>query len=159
MATRTKGDVSKSVEKVCLELFEKLGVKAGVDVKLEGDGEDRIVRVVIDSSDEQGLLIGKRGSTLLAIQAFLGMAVKQETGEWVRVQVDIGDWREKLEEYLTDIAHQAAQRARETGEEQNLYNLTPSHRRMIHVILADAKGVVTESRGEGEERYLVVKPV
>src|SRR3990172_1360376 len=88
----------------------------------------------------------------------LGMMVRQETGEWKRVLVNVGDWREKQEEYLTQMAKTTAERAKTTGEPQPLYNLTPAQRRVIHMALSEDSEIETESQGEGEERYLVVKP-
>jgi spoIIIJ-associated protein len=86
------------------------------------------------------------------------MAIKQETGEWVRVSLDVDGWKDKQDQYLKDLAVQAANRARTTGEPQNLYNLNPSQRRTIHMHLGQESGIHTESHGEGEGRYLIVKP-
>jgi spoIIIJ-associated protein len=86
------------------------------------------------------------------------MALKQQTGEWVRIVVDIGDWRQKHESHLASLAQAAAERAKATGEPQPLYNLTPSQRRVVHLALVGRDDVATESQGEGASRYLVVKP-
>jgi spoIIIJ-associated protein len=86
------------------------------------------------------------------------MIYRQENGEWKRISVNVGDWREKQEEYLSEMAKVTAERAKQTGEPQNLYNLSPSQRRIIHIALSEDKEIETESVGEGEERYLVVKP-
>jgi len=58
---------------------------------------------------------------------------------------------------LKNLAEQTAQRAIETSEPQNLYNLNPSQRRVIHMYLSENDDIVTESEGEGYERYLVIK--
>jgi spoIIIJ-associated protein len=72
--------------------------------------------------------------------------------------VNVGDYREKEEDYLKSLAASTAQRARETKEPQNLYNLKPWQRRIIHLALSEEKDLTTESMGEGEERYLIIKP-
>lgn len=148
-----------NIKKVTLELLEKVGIEAEVEVAKEKseDGQEAFM-VGINAPKEAGLLIGAHGSTLHAIQSFVAMAVKQLTGDWVRVVVDIGDWREKHEEHLTSLAKAAAERAKQTGEAQPLYNLTPSQRRVVHMALSTEEGVVTESEGEGVSRYLVIKP-
>ncbi len=64
----------------------------------------------------------------------------------------------KNEDYLNNLAEQTAQRAKETNEPQNLYNLNSAQRRIIHMCLSEDKETETESLGEGQERYLVVKP-
>ncbi len=155
----TVANLEEILEKLCKELFLKLGIEVEFSITKETKkGESPTLFVNINSKKEKGLLIGRRGTTLLAIQYFLGIALKQKIGEWVRVVVNVGDWRQRAEEYLEQLARQAASRALETGEPQNLYNLSPSQRRTIHLFLSDDKNITTESIGEGEERYLVVKP-
>jgi len=70
----------------------------------------------------------------------------------------VGDWRERQEEQLVKMASEVAERAKQTGEPQPLYNLTPAQRRVVHLELEKDSEVTTESTGEGNERYLVVKP-
>ncbi len=138
------------------KLLDLMGSKAKAEVAY--DTENEFYAVEIKTEEEVGLLIGRHGETLGAIETALAMILKQKTGEWVRVIVNVGDWRKKQEEYLGDLATQAADRAKETKEPQPIYNLTPAQRRTIHMVLAKNKDVTTESVGEGEERYLVVKP-
>jgi len=126
--------------------------------KVDYDKENEAFVVEIDAGDETGLLIGKKGETLSSIQTVLGLLLKQKTGEWNRVVVNVGDYREKEEDYLNNLAASTAQRAKETGEPQNLYNLKPWQRRVIHLALSEDKDITTESVGEGEERYLIIKP-
>ena len=114
--------------------------------------------VDIDAKEETGLLIGRRGETLNSIQTILGIMARQKTGEWARIIVNVGDWREKQESHLKELADQAALRAKETGQPQPIYNLSASQRRVIHLALAEDPEVETISEGEGEERYLIVKP-
>ncbi len=150
--------MEEQIKKFAEELLEKTGVEGDVDVSVEEQEGEKVYKVQIESLREAGLLIGAHGSTLHAIQSFLAMALKQNTGDWVRVVVDIGDWRQKAETHLTSLAKATAERAKATGEPQPLYNLTPSQRRVVHLALSEEQGVVTESEGEGAARYLVVKP-
>lgn len=151
--------MNEELKKITTELFSLLSIDASIEVT-EDTAEDaqKVYLVTIDAPREAGLLIGAHGSTLHAIQSFLAMALKQKTGEWVRVVVDIGDWRQKHEEHLTALAKQTAERAKATGEAQQLYNLTPSQRRIVHMALSQEEGITTESEGEGAARYLVVRP-
>ncbi len=141
------------IEKITKDLFELLGVE--VEIVVSGSDED--YKIDIKPKDQAGLIIGHKGETLSAIETFLAMALKKEKGEWVRVSLNVGDWKEKQEDYLKTIADQAAQRARETMQPQPLYNLTPSQRRTIHLYLGESNDIETESVGEGPERYLVIK--
>lgn len=145
----------KTVEKLTNKLLSLMGISAKAEV--EEDTENEAVLVDIQTEDEAGLLIGNRGETIRSLQAILGMMYKQKTGEWQRIVVNVADWREKQENRLRDLAMQAADTARNTGEPQPLYNLNPSQRRTVHMILAEEDGVITQSYGEGEDRYLVVE--
>lgn len=150
-----KINIEDSLKEISQKLLNLSGVKGSVQVTKEKIEGGDIYHVVIESSEESGLLIGAHGSTLESIQSFLGMALRTRTGEWHRVSVDISGWRAKHEEYLVSLAKQAADRAKQTNESQYLYNLTPAQRRVIHAALTDM-GVKSESEGEGADRFIVV---
>ncbi len=143
------------LQKLTGELLKLMATEATAKVSFDKESDSYIV--TIEAGQETGLLIGKKGETLSSIQTLLGMLLKQKTGEWHRVTVNVGDYREKEEDYLRNLGLSAAARAKETGEPQSLYNLNPAQRRIIHMVLAEDDGVVTESQGEGNERYLIVK--
>ena len=144
------------VEKITNELFSLLQIKAKFEVKL--DEENDAILLQINTQDEAGLLIGTRGETLNSIQTIIGMIFRKRTGEWKRILVNVADWREKQTDRLTQLATQTAERVKSSQQPQPLYNLTPSQRRVVHLVLASDKEVETESKGEGKERYLIIKP-
>lgn len=150
--------LAKESEKLVEELLYLISVEADIEIMADEVDEEGVVNIDVTNTDESGLLIGSRGSTLNAIQSFIALALRQKFGEWIRVNLDIGDWKKKHEDYLVNLAAQTADRARTTGEAQSLYNLNPAQRRIIHMHLAEQKGIMTESIGEGQSRYLVVKP-
>jgi|SRR3989344_6402447 len=152
-----KEDPVELAREITADLLKLLDVENNIEITSEGEGEELTLTIRVEVSQEAGLLIGAHGSTLNAIQSFVVMALKQKTGEWVRVILDIGDWRAKHEEHLVALAKQAVARAKSTGEPQHLYNLTPAQRRTIHMSLSEEDGIQTESQGEGEARYLVIK--
>lgn len=152
------GSMEAKVKSLIDELFSLVGIKVDTKVEVKEKEGERQVDVEISSKEESGLLIGSHGTTLEAIQYFLGLALKNETGEWVRVNVDIADWKEKQNEHLVALARHTADLAVRKGEAQYLYNLTPSQRRAIHLELSENKEVSTRSEGEGLERFLVVEP-
>lgn len=155
MPKKKKESKIEVAQKVTQELLELMGVSAKTEVAEDKENEALVINV--SSENETGLLIGRHGQTLLSLQAAVGMILKQKLGEWVRVIVNVGDWRQKEEEHLTEIAKTAAERVRTTGEPQPIYNLTPSQRRVVHLVLSTDPEITTESQGEGEERYLIVK--
>jgi spoIIIJ-associated protein len=155
MARATKKvDAKKVLEDTTGELFKLLLVKSKATV--EEDKKNEALVVNIQADNESGLLIGSRGRTLQSLQTVLGLMLRQRLGEWKRVIVDVADWREKEEERLKDLAEKTAERALSTGEPQNLYNLTPSQRRIVHMTLSKNLKVKTESQGEGNDRFLVI---
>ena len=155
MQAKKKETNTEVAQKLSEELLILMGVDAKIDVS--EDKENQALVINISSDNETGLLIGRHGQTLLSFQAAIGMMLKQKLGEWIRVIVNVGDWRQKEEEHLKDLAESTAERVRTTGEPQPIYNLTPSQRRIVHLTLSEEPDLSTESEGEGEERYLVVK--
>jgi len=148
-----KNKIVKTIEEKATKLIEFLGCDVEITVKEEKDS----FFIEIDAKEETGLLIGRHGETINSIQSIIALSLREEL-ENKRVFVNVGDWREKQEEKLKEMAEQISQRVLETGEAQPVYNLTPSQRRIIHMFLSESKDVETESTGEGEERYLLVKP-
>ena len=153
---KKKETPTKNIEEKANKLLELMGTKAKATVSEDKENEAFVVN--IETEEERGLLIGHHGETINAIQAALGMMVRQEEGEWKRIMVNVGDWRERQEEQLIKLASEVAERAKQTGEPQPLYNLTPAQRRVVHLELSKDTEVTSESTGEGSERYLVVKP-
>ncbi len=140
------------------ELTEKLLSLAGVSVQVEViDMGENTYEVNLSTDDETGLLIGFRGENINAIQTVLGIMLKGQTGDWYRLVVNVGDYRQKQEEKLKELATQSADRAIETKEPQPIYNLSASARRIIHMHLSLRDDIITESEGVEPERYLVVK--
>lgn len=148
----TKKDVKEITEK----LLTLMSVKAEVGV--EEDKESSVFLVNIEAGEGNGLLIGRRGETIASLQFITSILLREELGDGTRVVVNVGDWKEKQEDYLKGLAAETALRAKESGEAQPLYNLTPSQRRVVHLELSQNPDVTTESTGEGDERYLIVKP-
>ena len=126
------------------ELSEKLLSLAGVNAEIEvvDKGED-VFEVNLSTPDETGLLIGFRGENINAIQTVLGIMLKGVTGEWVRIIVNVGDYRQKQEGKLKELADISADRAIETNEPQPIYNLNASQRRIVHMHLAERGDVVS----------------
>ena len=104
------------------------------------------------------LLIGSRGKRLDAFQFLLRMAFYQQTGEWLPLLVEVNGYRRQREEKLTAMAEKAAEEALKLNSEVELPPMVPYERKIIHLALSQKEGITTESRGEGEERRVVVKP-
>jgi|SRR3990172_5223824 len=158
-AKKSKSKIKVNKLDLIKEITEKLLKLMGTDAKADFviDEENDAVVINLETEEEAGLIIGNRGDTLNSLQSIIGMIVRQKTGEWQRVIVNISNWREKQEERLEGLAEQSAQRAKETGEPQSLYNLNAAQRRIVHLTLSKDNDIETESQGEGKERYLIVR--
>lgn len=144
----------KQVKNITEDLLKRLGIKGQVTVDVDETGA---YRVHIET-EETGLLIGFHGKTLESFQIILGLLVSKELATWVKVYVNVGDYREKREEALMLMAQHAAERALSTNRPIELQRLSASERRVIHLTLAGDERVETESVGEGLSRILLVKP-
>lgn len=142
------------VKQVTEELLGKLEVSGTVSVDTDEAGA---FRVHIET-EETGLLIGFHGKTLESFQIILGIIVSKQLDQWVRVYVNVGDYREKREETLMIMAQRAAERALSLNRSVELPHLSASERRVVHLTLSGDERVVTESVGEGVNRTLLVKP-
>jgi spoIIIJ-associated protein len=134
-------------------LLDYLGIPGTVRAR-EQDGE---VQVVVEG-DQLGALIGHRGATLDAVQLLLGLMVSRRVRSPVRVAVDAGGYRQRRVAALQEQARRAAERAVREGREVALAPMSPADRRVIHTTLAGHPAVVTQSRGEGDARRVVVIP-
>lgn len=136
------------------ELLKHLLIKG--EIKVEEDKESQVFNVQIETEDS-GYLIGFHGETLTAFQLILSLMIYRKLGNWVKLVVNVGDYREKRHDQLNRLALNVAQKVKFSGQSQVIANLSSAERRIIHLSLADHPDVITESEGEGEERKLVVK--
>jgi len=104
------------------------------------------------------LLIGFKGKNLAALQLLLALMVKNKLGTWIRILVDINDYRNEQKERLESMAKNCATKAIQTGRPVSLATMSSYERRICHMVLQEIEGIEEESVGEGEERHIVVKP-
>lgn len=105
-----------------------------------------------------GMLIGRRGETLRALQYLTRLITSQRLKQWVPVVVDIDGYKSRREETLTTLAQRMAEQAVLKGESMPLEPMPPHERRIVHLALRDHPGVTTQSQGEGEARRVVILP-
>jgi spoIIIJ-associated protein len=126
------------------------------DVQVDEDAEQIVGRV---DGEEVGLLIGRRGQTIDAVQLLCYRAAFRGLQERKRVVVDASGYRERRQEAIERQADRAADRAFKTDKEIELEPMTPSERRVVHQYLKDRAGVETFSEGEEPERCVIVAPL
>ena len=148
-------DALKLTQVTTEELLKLIGLEAKIQVA--EDKENEAINVEIETP-EPGILIGYHGETLSSLQLILGIMVSQKLGKWLRVLINVGDYRQKREEVLKNMALSAAQKAKFSNEPVVLPPLSGGERRIIHLVLADNPDVTSESEGEGQDRRIVIKP-
>jgi spoIIIJ-associated protein len=105
-----------------------------------------------------GALIGRRGSTLEAIEVLLGAMVGKASGQRRRVIVDVEGYWARRQGWLERMAQQAAERVRRSGRPVQLPPMSARERRVVHTALATHRDVVTASSGEGQDRRVTILP-
>lgn len=123
---------------------------------IPGEAEENQVLVSV-TVPQPGGLIGFRGRNMSALQLVLSLAVKKELGEWVRVVLDINNYREEQKARLERMSRDLAQKVLETGKEVHMANMSSYERRICHMVLTEIEGITSDSEGEGEERHIVIK--
>lgn len=149
---------NEKILQLTCELLEKMNFeidKAFVE-DMEGEGEEKQVLVSLTVENPAGL-IGFRGKNLAALQLILGLMVKNKLGEWLRILVDVNNYREEQKERLESMARNLAQKVLSTGNPVVMANMSAYERRLCHMAISDIEGISSDSEGEGEERHIVIK--
>ena len=118
--------------------------------------EDRILLSL--HGEGLGILIGKHGQTLDALQYLTNLAAGKSFRHHYFVMLDVENYRERRQDTLEALAHRLAGKARRTGEPVKLEPMPAGERRIIHLALQDDPSVSTESEGEAPYRYVVISP-
>jgi spoIIIJ-associated protein len=126
------------------------------DVEVDEDAERIVGRV---NGEDVGLLIGRRGQTIDAVQLLCYRAAFRGLQERKRVVVDAAGYRERRQAAIEEQADRAAERALKTSKEIELEPMTPSERRVVHQRLKDRAGLETFSEGDEPERCVIVAPL
>jgi len=156
---REEGESDADLLPQAQELLERILELMGEKAKVVGrfDEEDRL-SLSIDAEDA-GLLIGKQGQTLEALQYLLIKMIAKKARRKVRVFIDIESYRARHQEALTQLALKSGEKAKKSGKPITLNPMNPHDRRIIHLALQGDKEVKTMSRGEGLYKKVVVYPM
>jgi spoIIIJ-associated protein len=149
-----EGELAGEVREVVERIIE--GVEPAARVELREDGESIVATI---TGRELGLVIGKHGQTIDAIQYLVNAITWREHGEERKpVVVDAAGYRERREATLGTLALRSAERARSSGEPVELDPMTAVERKVVHLRLKDVAGVSTRSEGTEPNRFVVVEP-
>ncbi|TMF12681.1 MAG: protein jag [Chloroflexi bacterium] len=143
------------------ELLILMDISADVSVRepeTPADGLGRATAVLDVEGDDLGLLIGRRGTTLSALQYLINVLVTRKLGSRVLVTVDVEAYHRRREDTLRGLARRMADRVRQSRRPMTLEPMPAAERRIIHIALADDASVITASTGFGEDRKVVIRP-
>ncbi len=128
-----------------------------VDVKVEGSEEAELIFLNIDGQ-ELGFLIGRRGSTLEALEYLLNIIHNRRFTPQRHIIIDIGGFRSRRLQYLEGLLIRAVQHIANRGTPYRLHPMPPKDRKLAHLLLQKYPGYVSKSLGEGEDRYIEIHP-
>ena len=138
--------------KFLLDVFGKMGIKVSFNVEVYD--EEILINI---SGEDVGVVIGRRGETLDALQYLTNLAVNRKCQEFKRIVLDVENYREKRIDTLTKLASRMASQAIKTQKEVTLEAMNPYERRIIHSSLQGDGRVMTSSVGEEPNRCVVIR--
>ena len=148
----TKKDLFDDMKAFTKKLTEGLGLK----VELESSIRDEVFTMKM-YSDNNPILIGKNGQTLKALETIIKQKYQNEWNVYLKVNLDVEDYKEKRITYLEKLAIRTAKEVRATKVDATLENMNSYERRIIHNKLTNFKGVTTISEGEEPNRHVIIK--
>jgi spoIIIJ-associated protein len=150
----TDTDLVSYARDILINIINKMGIE--VKIKDIIDGSNRIY-IEMDS-EQSGLIIGKQGKTLEALQFLLNLIVSNKIQSDKKIILDIESYRDKREKALRRLSKDIAHKVIRTGKPWTLEPMNPFERRLIHLTLQNDSRVSTKSEGEGIYRKVKVSP-
>jgi spoIIIJ-associated protein len=147
-------DTAPKIEELLSNLLTFMNVSSQISVEIEDD----IHKVKIDTAGADGLLIGKKGQNLEALEHLLRRMVGKQLKRSVRMQIDVGGYRQRRVAALKSKAVSLASRVKASGKEMQVEPLSAAERRIIHLALVGDPQVRTFTIGDGELKNVVIAP-
>lgn len=135
------------------QVFGAMNMNVEIIVK---EAEEKDMLDVELKGDDMGVLIGKRGQTLDALQYLTNLTLNKHSDRYIRVKMDTENYRERRKATLENLAKNLASKAKRTGKDVELEPMNPYERRIIHYALQGDKAVETHSVGEEPYRHVVI---
>ncbi len=149
-------DPTPKAEAFLNALFQSMDMQISCKAEFHPDNNTLDIEL---SGDDMGVLIGKRGQTLDALQYLTSQVINKHQSAYVRVKLDTENYRERRRETLETLAVNIAHKVRRSHRPVALEPMNPYERRIIHSILQGEKDVTTRSEGEEPYRHVIVCPV
>ena len=150
---KLKAKELKTIEQATEKLFSLIDITGTFVLEQNED----VLEIVMDTKDS-GMAIGYHGEGLEQVQLSVSLIIAKKLGRFMRVSIEVDDYKKNRTEYLQKLAQDARERAISENEEQVITSLKSWERRIVHLILQDDDEVESESAGSGRERVLIIKP-
>ncbi len=150
---------NEQIMAITMELLEFLNQEVSNAFVEDIESEENNQVMIGLTVSNPALLIGFKGKNLAALQLLLALMVKKKLGAWVRVLVDVNDYRNEQRERLETMARNCATKAIQTGNPVALASMSSYERRICHMVLQTIEGIEEESVGENDDRHIVIKPL
>jgi len=147
----------KTVEEITEKLLKLLDIDGSFEILESKTGKEEVLEILLNTKDT-GVVIGYHGDTLEGLQLVLSLCIARNLGRFVRISVDVGDYKKNRTEWLKTLALETKERVLTEGREITIPELKSWERRIVHLLLQEDGEVASESRGEGRDRVLVVGP-
>ena len=134
-------------------LFKAMDIQT--EIQIEFDETENVLSINLEGP-EMGILIGKRGQTLDALQYIISLAVNKKSESYIRVKLDTENYRARRKETLENLAKNIAFKVKRSKRSFALEPMNPYERRIIHATLQNDKYVSTKSEGEEPYRKVIV---
>jgi spoIIIJ-associated protein len=152
-------DFQQTAKRALEELVTRMGIRAQVVIRRKVDEEEELPTVVLDIvGDDLGILIGRRGETLAALQYITRLMVGRKTRRWHPLVVDVEQYKVRRERSLRRLAKRMAERVSFSQQPVALEAMPAYERRIVHLALRDHPTVTTKSVGEGDQRKVTIIP-
>lgn len=148
----TKHDILDYIKKIIKEITSHMGLHVQLEVKIRED-----VPFITLYSDQDAILIGKNGRTLVALTTIIRQSILNLTGCHFQFQLDVGEYKKKHEMNLIRLAKKVAREVEQTKVPVKLEAMNSYERRIIHTTLVDFPNIITSSEGEEPNRCVVIK--
>lgn len=140
------------------EIVSSLLKHMGFSSQLHVTEEKNSLVFDIETAGADGLLIGKGGSTLSAMEYLINRMLQRENRRTVKIALDVSGYKHRREDFLRNKALSLAEQVRSAGKQITMEPLESDDRKIVHNILRSAKGVVTKSVGSGRSKSIVIAP-
>lgn len=150
---KKKDDFLDEIQSYLDNLFRAMEVESKVNI--DYDKDEGVMNIDVEGPD-MGILIGKRGQTLDALQYLISLFVNKKSDSYIRVKLDTENYRQRRKDTLENLARNIAFKVKRTRRSFTLEPMNPYERRIIHSSLQNDKYVSTRSEGEEPYRKVVV---